>query len=145
MKMNYCVLTVLILFFPLSSLVAQSDSSCAVEMVENGKVVKLATNEKDGIPVITLEQTPGEFVQKSLKLKPGKYRFRVTNQNVNHEVGLYLRSATTKKPLQNSGTDGHIKMGESKETGIVELKAGEYLYSCPLNPTGDCKITVSSN
>ncbi|MDX2127702.1 MAG: hypothetical protein SFU91_01555 [Chloroherpetonaceae bacterium] len=144
MKMKW-IITILLSFFAYATLQAQTDSSCSVEVIQNGKKVNVMPTEKDGIPVITLEQTPGEFVQQSIKLKPGKYRFKVSNLSVDHEVGLYLRAAKTKKSVPNSGTDGHIKKGESKETGVVELKEGEYLYSCPLNPTGDCKITVSSN
>ena len=35
-----------------------------------------------------------------------------------------------------------VKKGDTQLTGIVELKSGEYVYSCPLNPTPHYVLTV---
>ena len=94
--------------------------------------------------VIELVQTPGQFEPQKLELKAGPYVFKVVNKNVEHEVGFYLRKKTADgkgKPLPNSDA-GHLKAGQSGTTGVVELEPGEYIYSCPLNPTPHYVITV---
>lgn len=94
--------------------------------------------------IIELIQTPGQFDTKELKLKPGHYVFKITNKDVDHEVGFWLRPQTPDgkaRPLPNSDA-GHLKAGQSGTTGVVELKPGKYLYSCPLNPTPHYLITV---
>ena len=79
---------------------------------------------------------------KVLKLKPGKYIFRVTNRNVPYGLGFYLRGA---------GLYGRVTLpkvsGGGLATGVtkdypINLKPGEYNYSCPLNTTPDYKIIV---
>ena len=47
-----------------------------------------------------------------------------------------------KTALANSFSEALIAEGKSSSTGIVELNKGEYVYSCPLNPTPKYKITV---
>ncbi len=78
-----------------------------------------------------------------LRLKPGKYVFRVTNKNVPYTLGFWLRGdgiiARARLPGVSSGG---LKTGVSKDYEI-ELKPGEYIYSCPLNPTPDYKIVVA--
>ena len=100
--------------------------------------------QAEKVTTIKLVQTPGQFEPQKLDLKPGKYVFEITNRNVPHEVGFYLRkkSANGKgKPLPNSDAR-HLKAGEARKTGVVTLEPGEYLYSCPLNPTPHYIITV---
>jgi len=82
-----------------------------------------------------------------LTLKPGKYIFRVKNENVPYTLGFWLRSHdyNWKNPLhkltKTSISGGGLTTGASLDYE-VELKAGEYLYSCPLNPTPDYKLIV---
>lgn len=98
--------------------------------------------------VVKLEETPGQFETKSLALKAGKYQFDVTNKNVDHEVAFFLQAEADKNSkefstaLPNSGLPKTLKKGESAQTGIVELKKGTYVYSCPLNPTPKYVVTV---
>ncbi len=98
--------------------------------------------------VIKLSETVGQFETKSLKLKPGKYQFEVTNKNVDHEVAFFLQEEGNKGKTEMSSTVANsllpktLKQGESAITGIVELKKGSYVYSCPLNPTPHYTITV---
>ena len=100
------------------------------------------------ITVIELTQVDGAFVQNGLTLKPGKYKFNVTNTEVDHEVGFVIQKAADKNAdvmktaVENSFAQEMIKVGETQSTGVVELKAGEYVYSCPLNPTPKYTITV---
>ena len=80
---------------------------------------------------------------KSITLKPGKYIFRVTNKDVPYNLGFWLRG---KGPIGfatlPSVSGGGLKPGTTRDYAI-ELKAGEYLYSCPLNPTPDYTLVVA--
>ena len=84
---------------------------------------------------------------KVMELKPGKYVFRVTNKNVPYELGFWLREHdySWKNPVhkltKTSISGGGLTQGKTNEY-VVELKPGEYLYSCPLNPTPDYKLIV---
>ncbi len=97
---------------------------------------------KDEVTVIQLSQTPGAYETKALALTPGKYIFEVTNKNVDKKLGFYLTDAT-KTQVSNSGLASLVKKGETARTGIVELKAGDYNYNCPLNPTPLYTLTVA--
>ena len=84
---------------------------------------------------------------KVITLKPGKYIFRVSNKNVPYELGFWLRELdyNWKNPLHKlskiSVSGGGLHRGMSHDYE-VELTAGEYLYSCPLNPTPDYRLVV---
>jgi hypothetical protein len=79
---------------------------------------------------------------KPLELKPGKYVFRVTNRNVPYELGFWLRGASVAgRVTLPSVSGGGLMPGKSRDYEI-ELKPGEYLYSCPLNTTPDYKLVV---
>ncbi len=97
---------------------------------------------------ITLEQTPGKFTTETLTLKPGNYVFEVANEGVDHEVAFFLQSEKDKEStefstaLPNSGLSKVVKDGETAKSGIVELKKGTYVYSCPMNPTPKYTLIV---
>jgi hypothetical protein len=82
-----------------------------------------------------------------LTLAPGKYVFRVTNQDVPYELGFWVRDADYdwKNPVhkltKTSVSGGGLTTGTTQDYE-VELAPGEYLYSCPLNPTPDYRIIV---
>jgi len=79
---------------------------------------------------------------KPLELKPGKYVFRVANRNVPYELGFWLRGASTVSRVSlPSVSGGGLMPGKTKDYEI-ELKPGEYLYSCPLNTTPDYRLVV---
>ena len=79
----------------------------------------------------------------TLKLKPGKYIFRVTNVNVDYPLGFYVRGASLiGKARLPKVSGGGLTKGVTKHYAIT-LKEGEYLYSCPLNSTPDYKLSVS--
>lgn len=86
---------------------------------------------------------------KVLTLKPGRYVFRVTNKNVPYELGFWLRSKgydwrnPVHKVTKTSVSGGGLDVGATKDY-VVELKPGEYEYSCPLNPTPDYRIVVTA-
>ncbi len=86
---------------------------------------------------------------KVLTLKPGRYIFRVTNLDVPYELGFWLREHdyNWKNPLdkltKTSVSGGGLTTGATKDYE-VELEPGDYLYSCPLNPTPDYKLVVTN-
>ena len=68
----------------------------------------------------------------------GKYQFDIANNGIDREVGFvlvpkgkydaadHIKTAYVKEPVAD---------GNSSQTGIVNLEAGEYEYFCPLNNT----------
>ena len=76
-----------------------------------------------------------------LELKPGKYIFRVTNQNVPYELGFYLRGTGLGRLTLPKVSGGGLTTGQTQDYHI-DLKAGSYVYSCPLNPTPDYSLVV---
>ncbi len=80
---------------------------------------------------------------KVLKLKPGHYIFRVRNKNVPYELGFWLRGdGLLNRVRLPSVFGGGITLGKNQDYAI-DLKPGEYIYSCPLNPTPNYKLIVS--
>jgi len=79
---------------------------------------------------------------KPMQLKPGKYLFRVQNRNVPYELGFWLRgeSAISRVTLPSVSGGGILPSGHRDYS--IELKPGEYVYSCPLNNTPDYKLIV---
>lgn len=79
---------------------------------------------------------------KALRLKPGKYIFRVTNKNVSYELGFWLRGAgLINSVILPSVSGGGLIKGKTQDYEI-NLKPGKYLYSCPLNTTPDYRLVV---
>lgn len=77
-----------------------------------------------------------------LTLKPGAYIFRVTNKNVPYDLGFWLRGdGLIARATLPSVSGGGLSPGATQDY-VVELKPGEYVYSCPLNPTPDYKLVV---
>ena len=87
----------------------------------------------------TLAQRKSGF--KPLELKPGKYIFRVTNSNVPYQLGFYLRGEGAKQISLPKVSGGGLDRGKTQDYEI-DLKAGKYVFSCPLNPTPDYPIVV---
>lgn len=102
----------------------------------------------EGVTIVELSQVPGAFETTSLQLKPGKYQFKVTNESVDKEVGFVIQAETDKDgdvmktAIPNSFGESMITKGETTTSGIVDLKPGTYVYSCPLNPTPKYNLTV---
>jgi len=90
------------------------------------------------------EQTGDDRLARAmvLKLKPGKTIFRVTNKNVPYELGFWLRGATlVGRATLPSVSGGGLTTGKTRDY-VIDLKAGEYVYSCPLNPTPNYRLSV---
>lgn len=109
--------------------------------------LKAQTMEKD-VTIIELIQTTGQFETQELNLTSGKYQFRVVNKNVDKDLGFVIQKEEDKDSdvmetaVPNSFTTAYVKKGEVQYTGIVELNDGNYVYSCPLNPTPHYKLIV---
>lgn len=78
---------------------------------------------------------------KVIKLKPGSYIFRVTNKNVPYGLGFWLRGKGLGRVTLPSVSGGGLNKGVTKDYKIT-LKPGNYVYSCPLNPTPDYRLVV---
>jgi len=76
-----------------------------------------------------------------LRLKAGDYLFRVRNKNVPYALGFWLRGAGLSRLSLPSVSGGGIMTGQSRDY-LIHLDAGEYYYSCPLNPTPDYRLRV---
>ncbi len=79
---------------------------------------------------------------KPLELAPGKYTFDVRNTDVPYELGFYLRAADRDLiPFMPRVSGGGIFKGQSRSF-TINLVEGDYVYSCPFNPTIDYRIRV---
>lgn len=107
-----------------------------------------AQTMEENVTIIELTQTMGAFQTHELNLTPGKYQFRVVNKNVEKDLGFVIQNEkdkgldVMKTAIENSFTTDYVKKGEAQYTGIVELKTGNYIYSCPLNPTPHYRLIV---
>ena len=78
---------------------------------------------------------------KTLRLKPGKHIFRVTNKNVGYELGFWVRGQGLSRAVLPSASGPGLHKGVTKDYEIT-LKPGKYYYSCPLNTTPDYELIV---
>ena len=109
------------------------------EFVTKTKADCVAVNQKTGT-----ERLNGS---EALHLKPGTHTFRVTNRDVPYELGFWLRTKgyDWRNPLhkltKTSVSGGGLTEGKTQDYTMT-LTPGEYLYSCPLNPTPDYRLVV---
>ncbi|MGQ7249327.1 hypothetical protein ACUN9Y_18600 [Halomonas sp. V046] len=79
---------------------------------------------------------------KVLRVSAGDYVFRVANQGVPYELGFWLRGdGLISRARLPSVSGGGLADGDSEDFAVT-LVPGEYLYSCPLNPTLDYRLVV---
>lgn len=80
---------------------------------------------------------------KPLRLKSGRYIFRVTNEDVPYELGFWLRGdGIAGRVTLPSVSGGGLLTGKTQDYAI-DLKPGDYVYSCPLNSTPDYRLVVN--
>ena len=92
------------------------------------------------VKTIALEQTPGEFIQKTLTVPAGTYVFEIANKGIDHNVGFVLveKGKDISKPenhIQTAYVTAPVGTNETQTSKPTTLTAGEYVYFCPLNPT----------
>ena len=112
---------------------------------ENGVNQGYTSRKIEDCEAINASTEAGRLARaKTLELRPGRYIFRVTNKNVPYELGFWLRGAgLTGRAILPSISGGGLAQGATKDYEI-ELKPGEYVYSCPLNPTPDYRRIVGN-
>ncbi len=103
--------------------------------------------KKEAVKTIALEQTSGEFTQKSITVSEGTYVFAVSNNHVGKDVGLVLvpKGKDASKPenhIQTAYVTSVVKDGKVETSKATKLTKGEYVYFCPLNPTPQYTLTV---
>ncbi len=86
-------------------------------------------------------ETAGEREFKVLRLKPGKTIFRVTNKDVPYPLGFWIRGKGVGRLTLPSASGGGLTVGKTIDY-VVNLTPGQYLYSCPLNPTPNYPLIV---
>ncbi|MFB9052494.1 cupredoxin domain-containing protein [Formosa undariae] len=96
---------------------------------------------------VALEQTKGEFTQKSLTLKEGDYVFEIANKNVGHQVGFVLvpkgkDASNPENHISNAYVTKAVENNTTESSKVTSLAKGEYIYFCPLNPTPQYTLTV---
>ena len=131
------------------SVITLTQTTCQFVEPENGIDHGFESLKKADCEAINME-TGAERLAKSkvIELKPGRYIFRVTNENVPYDLGFWLRDHDYdwKNPIhkvtKTSVSGGGLSQGVTKDY-VVDLEEGEYVYSCPLNPTPDYRIRVS--
>ncbi|MDJ0797683.1 MAG: hypothetical protein QNJ51_12855 [Calothrix sp. MO_167.B12] len=123
--------------------IALTQTGCQFIETENKDYQFKTTQAEDckGINGKTLADRKKGF--KPLRLKPGKYIFRVSNRDVPYELGFYLRGEGVSSVTLPKVSGGGLKKGTTKDYQIT-LKPGKYVFSCPLNPTPDYPIVVES-
>ncbi|NQY29321.1 MAG: cupredoxin domain-containing protein [Flavobacteriaceae bacterium] len=97
------------------------------------------------VKTVSLEQTKGEFTQKSITLNEGTYIFEISNAGVGHEVGFVLTpkgKTDASNHIKNAYVTEVVKTNTKGHSKKVTLKKGEYVYFCPLNPTPQYKLIV---
>jgi hypothetical protein len=120
-----------------------TQTACQFIETENGVDHGFRSTKKADCKAINAKSGADRLAQaKVLELKPGKYIFRVTNKNVPYALGFWLRGKGLGRVTLPSVAGGGLAVGTTKDY-VVELKEGEYLYSCPLNPTPDYRLVVT--
>lgn len=125
-----------------AQIIELTQTACQFVEIE-GKDHGYSSNSKADCSEIN-SKTGDERLAKSevLKLKPGKYIFRVKNENVPYALGFWVRGdGIVNRATLPSVSGGGLTQGTTKDYEIT-LKAGEYVFSCPLNPTPDYKLVV---
>ena len=97
------------------------------------------------VKTVALEQTKGEFTQKSITLSEGTYVFEIANNEVGHDIGFVIApegKTDEANHIKNAYVTSLVKNNGKSKTKKVTLKKGKYVYFCPLNPTPQYTLTV---
>ncbi len=126
-----------------ASVIDLTQTACQFVESENGVDHGFSTTSKADCQAVNAESGTERLAKaQPLILKPGRYIFRVTNENVPYELGFWLRGdGLINRATLPSVSGGGLTEGATRDYEVV-LEPGEYLYSCPLNPTPDYKLVV---
>ena len=130
------------------TVVELTQTACQFVEVEQGGDHGFTSTSKADCEAINAESGAARLASAQvLRLKAGDYLFRVTNKNVPYELGFWLRDQgydqanVVSRLAMTSVSGGGLKTGITQDYQ-VSLEPGEYVYSCPLNPTPNYKIIV---
>lgn len=125
------------------TIITLTQVGCQFVESENGIDHGYTTRSKADCVAINKESGATRLGQaQALELNPGKYIFRVTNKNVPYGLGFYLRGdGLVSRATLPSVSGGGLNPGVTKDY-VIDLKPGDYVYSCPLNPTPDYRLRV---
>lgn len=103
--------------------------------------------KKDAVKTVSLEQTMGEFTQKSITLSEGTYVFQVSNNNAAPQVGLVLiedgkDGSKPENHIKDAYVSQMVKHGKTESSKEVTLTKGTYKYFCPFNKTPQYTLVV---
>ncbi|MFQ5619425.1 MAG: hypothetical protein ACE5FR_10665 [Rhodospirillales bacterium] len=126
-----------------ATVITLTQTACQFVETENGVDHGFRSTKKADCKAINAGTSADRLAgAKVLELKPGKYIFRVTNKNVPYSLGFWLRGKGLGRITLPSVSGGGLAVGTTRDYA-VDLKKGEYLYSCPLNPTPDYRLVVT--
>ena len=134
-----------IIFLPVSLygkemvIVELTQTPCTIVEAEEDPQTYVSQRSEDCVRING--ETTGMRPFKVLRLKPGKTIFRVTNKNVPYDLGFWIRGKGLGRLTLPSVSGGGLNMGATADY-VIDLKPGEYRYSCPLNPTPDYPLIV---
>ncbi|MDD9905118.1 MAG: hypothetical protein OXT06_16235 [Rhodospirillaceae bacterium] len=130
------------------TVVTLTQVACQFVESENGVDHKYKSTQKADCEAINAKSGADRLAKAApIKLKAGKYIFRVTNKNVPYTLGFWIRDKDYdwRNPLhklnKTSVSGGGMTLGKTLDYE-VELKPGQYVYSCPLNTTPDYTLIV---
>ena len=125
------------------NIIELTQTPCQFVESENGKDHGFRSAKSSDCGTINANSAAQRLTQaKVIELKPGKHIFRVANKNVPYELGFWLRGASlVERARLPSVSGGGITTGKVQDYAI-ELRPGNYVYSCPLNPTPDYRLVV---
>lgn len=122
--------------------ITMTQIGCQFLESENGKNLGFKPSSAEECKKINASSGSKRLAEaKPLVLTPGKYTFRVTNSDVPYELGFWLRGSGLGRVTLPSVSGGGLTRGVSHDY-VIELKPGNYVYSCPLNPTPDYVLVV---
>ena len=119
-----------------------TQTACQFLESESGIDRKFTTKKKSDCEAINAATGAERLAAaQPLRLKAGHHVFRVTNKNVPYELGFWLRGSGVGRVTLPSVSGGGLTPGGSRDY-VIDLKPGEYVYSCPLNTTPDYRLVV---
>ena len=132
-----------------TSVITVTQLACQFLEAENGIDHGFETTKPSDCVAINARTAESRLTTaRVLRLKPGKYIFRVTNQDVPYELGftLHQKDYDWRNPVHRltklTVSGGGVNTGQTRDY-MVELIPGEYIYSCPLNTTPGYRLVVA--
>lgn len=114
-------------------------TACQFRGAEEQAVVYAARTRADCQKINRATHAMRKPKLRQLRLRAGRYVFRVYNDDVPYSVGFALRGAY-EKGLPHIEGDG-IEAGTGKDF-VIDLRPGQYLFGGPNNPTPDYPLLV---